>query len=131
MKVTTKKSLLIGTASGIGFGIIVVLVSIFNNGSNETLQSIINFFGCTAAFFLMTYDIPEFVGVIIFFVYWALVGGIFSLLLSRRSLLFYILTSVFVIILIVGHRTLQAELENVLGRIVDAFGKMLNLIFIK
>jgi len=131
MKVTTKKSLLIGAASGIGFALVIALVSLLNNGGNETLQSIINFFGCTAAFFVMDYNLSEFVGIIIFFVYWALVGGIFGLLLSQRSLKRYILIFSFIVILIVGHRMLQIKLENSIERIGHAFERLLDNISIK
>lgn len=131
MKASTRKSILIGICCGIVFSIIFATVAIINDGNNEIVQSILNFFGSTTAFIAINYNLPEFVGIIIFFIYWALIGGVLGLLLSRKPLAGYILTLIFIILLVAGHRMLQVKLENSLELIGRAFEKILNQAFTK
>ena len=93
--VKMKKSVLIGAVIGIGMGIAIALLGILNQGVNVPLQSIVNFFGSVPTYFIMAYNLSTPTGIIVFFVYWAIIGIIFGLLAELPIKRRYILITIF------------------------------------
>lgn len=128
MRVSARRSTAIGAVSGLSMAAVVVLLAWLNGGpgGSETLQTIINFFASLPTLVLSaSFNIPTFLQIVLFFVYWVLVGGILGWLLSRQHLLFKVTALVLVVGLIVSHWVAQVKLEHELDMLLRAIGKAL------
>ena len=124
-----KKSVLIGAVIGIGTGIAIALLGILNQGANEPLQSTVNFFGSVPTYFIMTYNLSTPTGIIVFFVYWAIIGIIFGLLAELPIKRRYILITIFLICFIVAHRLAQVAMGREMQEIMNSLGQILKHAF--
>ena len=124
-----KKSVLIGAIIGIGMGIAIALLGILNQGANEPLQSTVNFFGSVPTYFIMAYNLSTPTGIIVFFVYWAIIGIIFGLLAELPIKRRYILITIFLICFIVAHRLAQVAMGREMQEIMNSLGQILKHAF--
>jgi len=108
-------------------GCIVVLFAWLNSGTNASgdLQTVINFFMSVPISMVSSFDAPAPVIVLISFIYWMALGGIFGCVSSVKRPLSIVIVLILVACFIYLHVTLQAKLEGDIASSVNAFGKAL------
>ncbi len=113
-----KKSVMIGAIIGLLIAMITALFATLNNvWDNEALRSIINFIASVPTLLCSSWlDLPQVFQQILFFVYWAVIGGLFGMLLSRKkSLIKTSCVIIAILSLVIAHRVVQVTLEAELG----------------
>lgn len=121
---SAKKSIIMGAITGLLIAIMAVICARFNNAwDNEVLRSIINFIAAVPTFILSgKMNAPQALQNILFFVYWALLGGITGWLLRQEKIFFKLILIVFIAVLAVTHRNIQTNLERELEGALRALG---------
>jgi len=123
MNENLRKSFFIGSFIGGIFGLIVMLIAWLSQDVNDTLQFAINFSGSVSFYIASLLNMPEFLGRILFLIYWAFVGGILGALITRESLVARIIALTIMIGLFILHWQLQMIVENEFQVAMEAFGK--------
>ena len=122
-----RKSMLIGAVSGLGFAGVVLLLAWLNGGpdGSNILREIINFVAALPVVIFTALKIPQVVQNIPFFIYWALVGGVFGWLLGQKKAPFKIAALVFVFGLVILHYLANVKMSREIGGALRALGKWL------
>lgn len=117
------RSTLIGAVVGLCLAAAVMLLAWFNQDGSEALQAIINFFASLPALLLVVapFDVPESLQIILFFIYWALVGGIIGWLAGKDHAIHRIAIVVVIVVLILSHWAAKAKLERDIEAAIRAF----------
>lgn len=125
MGANIKKSIIIGIIIGLSVAVVVILCAKLNRNDNEVFQSGVNFLAGVPTFMAMVYNLSELAAIMVYFVYWALIGAIFGLLAGLRQPRRYIPIFILLVALIIMHRTLQVRLEreitDIVGAVLKAF----------
>lgn len=122
---SAKKSIMIGVISGVFIATITVLCAMLNK-DNEILRGTINFIASVPTFLLSSWlDLPQIFQNILFFAYWAIIGGLLGLLLSRKkSFIKTICVIIAVVFLVIAHRVVQVPLETQLRDALRGLGAL-------
>lgn len=122
---SAKKSIVMGAISGVLIATITVLCAMLNK-DNEILRGTINFIASVPTFLLSSWlDLPQILQNILFFAYWAIIGGLLGLLLSRKkSFIKTICVIIAVVFLVIVHRVVQVTLETQLRDALRGLGAL-------
>lgn len=122
---SAKKSIMIGAISGVLIATITVLCAMLNK-DDEILRGTINFIASVPTLLLSSrLDLPQILQNILFFVYWAIIGGLLGLFLSRKkSFIRTTYVIIAVVSLIIAHRVVQVSLENDLSDALRGLGAL-------
>ena len=115
---SAKKSNMIGAISGVLIATITVLCAMLNaDWENEILRGTTNFIASVPTLLLSRWlDLPQILQNILFFVYWAIIGGLLGLLLScKDSFIKTVSVILAVVSLVIAHRVVQVTLETELS----------------
>lgn len=128
---STRKSVIMGAMAGLLIAAAAVLSAKLNDAwDNERLRTIINFIAAVPAFILsVRMNLPQALQNILFFAYWALLGGITGWLLRQENLFFKLILILFIAALAITHRNIQINLERELEGALRAFGEAIGGIF--
>lgn len=128
---SVKKSIMIGAIFGLLIAAMAVLCARLNDAwDNEALRGIINFIAAVPTFILSgKLNLPQALQNVLFFVYWALLGGITGWLLRQENIFFKLILIVFIAALAVTHRNIQINLEGELEGALRALGGAIGGIF--
>lgn len=128
---SVKKSILIGAITGLLIGAAAVLCARLNDSwNNERLRSVINLIAAVPTFILSgKLNLTQALQNILFFVYWALLGGITGWLLKQKGIFSKLILIVFIAALAVTHRNIQTNLERELEGALRALGEALGGMF--
>lgn len=93
---------------------IAALCAMFNaNRDNEILRGTINFIVSVPAFLFSSWlDLPLILQNVLFFVYWAIIGGLLGLLLSRKKPVFKVMAVIIIAALVITHWQIKGRLER-------------------
>lgn len=121
-----KKSVAIGGVIGAIVALIAIVLARLNEGwNNDIMRGIINFFAGVSMLILdVKLKLPQAFQNILFFVYWALVGGAIGWFLSSKKSGFKMLAIIFVVAVIIVHRIVQINLEQELEAALRALGEI-------
>ena len=122
---SAKKSIMMGTISGVLIATITVLCAMLNK-DNEILRGTINFIASVPTLLLSSWlDLPQILQNILFFAYWAIIGGLLGLFLSRKkSFIKTICVIIAVVFLVIAHRVVQVTLETQLSDALRGLGAL-------
>lgn len=128
---SAKKSVMTGAMSGLLIAAMAVLCAKLNSTwDNEALRSIINFIAAVPTFILSgKMHLPQAIQNILFFVYWALLGGITGWLVKQEGIFCKLILIVFIAAIIISHRNTQVNLERELEGALRALGGAMGGIF--
>lgn len=128
---SVKKSLTLGAIVGLLIAIMAVICARLNDAwDNEALRGIINFIAAVPTFILSgKLNLVQALQNVLFFVYWALLGGITGWLLRQEKIFFKLLLIVFIAALAVTHRNIQINLEQELEGALRALGEAMGGMF--
>lgn len=122
-----QRSILIGIVSGIVFAVVIVVLAKIGGrlDESEVLRQTINFVVALPAVIFTTLKMPHLLQNISFFIYWALVGGIWGWLLSPKNVLSKIPALFFLAGLIILHHLANVKMSREMGELLEAFGQWL------
>jgi hypothetical protein len=124
----TKKPVMIGGAIGIVMAIIIMMLAALNNARHlEAIQRVVNFLASVPMFILaVKLKLPQVFQNLLFFFYWALIGGLTGWFLGGKKMVFKALAIIFLAALFFAHRmaqvNLEQELEAALRVLAEMFG---------
>lgn len=124
---SAKKAVMLGTIIGLIIATIAVLCATLNaDWANETLEGTINFIASVPTLLLSSWlDLPMILQNILFFVYWAIIGVLLGLLLSRKkSFIRTTCVIIAVVSLVIAHRVVQVNLEKDLSDALRGLGAL-------
>jgi len=124
---SAKKAVMLGAIIGLLIATITVLCATLNaDWANETLEGTINFIASVPTLLLSSWlDLPQILQNILFFAYWAIIGGLLGLFLSRKkSFIKTICVIIAVVFFVIAHRVVQVTLETQLSDALHGLGAL-------
>ncbi len=124
---STRRPILVGIVCGIVFAAVIVVFAKINDSpdGSEVLREIINFLAASPAVIFAALKMPQVVQNISFFIYWALVGGVFGWLLGQKKAPFKIAALVLLVGLVILHHLANVKMSHEIGGALRAFGEWL------
>ncbi|HTM10317.1 MAG TPA: hypothetical protein VL754_18170 [Verrucomicrobiae bacterium] len=117
-----KKAITIGAAAGLVLAAADVGLIWLNRGSNPALEEITNFLGALPVFLFWASSIPEVASIMLFFIYWAVVGATLAALALRGRMVFTVAALLLIVLLGISHRAAQLVLNKEMEEAARAHG---------
>jgi hypothetical protein len=117
-----KKVLAIGAAAGLVLAAADVGLIWLNRGGNPALEEITNFLGALPVFLFWASSIPEVASIMLFFIYWAVVGATLAALALRGRMVFTVAALLLIVLLGISHRAAQLVLNKEMEEAARAHG---------
>ena len=117
-----RKAIAIGAAVGLLLAAADVGLIWLNRGSNPALEEITNFLGALPVLLFWSSSIPEIASIVLFFIYWAVVGAILALLALRGRMAFTVAALLLIVVLGISHRAAQLVLNREMEEAARAHG---------